>query len=77
MKLTLTKQNHEKLLQAIDDHIEKDLKYKFEKMKALKTISIEQESSDEYESLEINHANVIRVEGKKSFLDRIKEIFLR
>ena len=73
MKLTLTKQNHEKLLQAIDDHIEKDLKYKFEKMKALKTIQIEQESSNEYESLEIRHASVIRVKEKKSFLDRIIE----
>lgn len=73
MKLTLTKQNHEKLLQAIDDHIEKDLKYKFEKMKTLKTISIEQESSNEYESLEIRHASVIRVKEKKSFLDRIIE----
>lgn len=73
MKLTLTKQNHEKLLQAIDDHIEKDLKYKFEKMKALKTIQFEQESTDEYESLEIRHANVIRVKEKKSFLDSIIE----
>ena len=73
MKLTLTKQNHEKLLQAIDGHIEKDLKYKFEKMKALKTIQFEQESTDEYESLEICHANVIRVKEKKSFLDRIIE----
>lgn len=73
MKLTLTKQNYEKLLQAIDDHIEKDLKYKFEKMKALKTIQFEQESTDEYESLEICHANVIRVKEKKSFLDRIIE----
>lgn len=73
MKLTLTKQNHEKLLQAIDDHIEKDLKYKFEKMKALKTIQIKQESSDEYESLKIRHASIIRVKEKKSFLDRIIE----
>lgn len=73
MKLTLTKQNHEKLLQAIDDHIEKDLKYKFEKMKALKTIQFEQESTDEYESLEICHANVIRVKEKKFFLNRIIE----
>lgn len=73
MKLTLTKQNYEKLLQAIDDHIEKDLKYKFEKMKALKTIQFEQESTDEYESLEICHANVIRVKEKKSFLNRIIE----
>lgn len=73
MKLTLTKQNHEKLLQAIDDHIEKDLKYKFEKMKALKTIQFEQESTDEYESLEICHANVIRVKEKESFLNRIIE----
>lgn len=73
MKLTLTKQNYEKLLQAIDDHIEKDLKYKFEKMKALKTIQFEQESTDEYESLEICHANYIRVKEKKSFLDRIIE----
>lgn len=70
MKLFLTKENHEKVLQAIDDHIEKDLKYKFEKMKALKTIRFEQESSDEYESLEIRHADVIRVKEKKSFLDR-------
>nr|DAR92394.1 MAG TPA: hypothetical protein [Caudoviricetes sp.] len=73
MKLTLTKQNREKLLQTIDDHIEKDLKYKFEKMKALKTIQFEQESTDEYESLEICHANVIRVKEKKSFLNRIIE----
>ena len=73
MKLFLTKENHEKVLQAIDDHIEKDLKYKFEKMKALKTISIEQESSDGYESLNIRHANVIRVKEKKSFLNRITE----
>lgn len=73
MKLTLTKQNHEKLLQAIDDHIERDLKYKFEKMKALKTIQFEQESTDEYESLEIRHASIIRVKEKKSFLDRIIE----
>lgn len=64
MKLTLTKQNREKLLQAIDDHIEKDLKYKFEKMKALKTISIEQESSDEYESLEIRSVSLIRTKEK-------------
>lgn len=73
MKLTLTKQNHEKLLQAIDDHIEKDLKYKFEKMKALKTIQFEQENSGEYESLEIRHVSIIRVKEKKSFLDRIIE----
>lgn len=73
MKLTLTKQNHEKLLQAIDDHIEKDLKYKFEKMRALKTIRFEQESSNEYESLEIRHARVIRVKEKKSFLGGIVE----
>lgn len=73
MKLFLTKQNHEKLLEAIDDHIEKDLKYKFEKMKALKTIQFEQESSNEYESLEIRHANIIRVKEKKSFLNRIIE----
>lgn len=73
MKLFLTKENHEKLLQAIDDHIEKDLKYKFEKMKALKTIKFEQENNDEYESLEIRHANVIRVKEKRSFLDRIVE----
>lgn len=73
MKLTLTKQNHEKLLQTIDDHIEKDLKYKFEKMKALKTIQFEQESTDEYESLEICYANVIRVKEKESFLNRIIE----
>lgn len=73
MKLFLTKENHEKVLQAINDHIEKDLKYKFEKMKALKTIKFEQESSNEYESLEIRHANVIRVKEKKSFLDRIVE----
>lgn len=73
MKLTLTKQNHEKVLQAIDGHIEKDLKYKFEKMKALKTIKFEQENNGGYESLEIRHANVIRVKEKKSFLDRIVE----
>lgn len=73
MKLALTKQNHEKLLQAIDNHIEKDLKYKFEKMKALESIRIKQESSNEYESLEICHANVIRVKEKKSFLNRIIE----
>lgn len=73
MKLFLTKENHEKVLQAINDHIEKDLKYKFEKMKALKTIQFEQESSDEYESLEIYHANVIRVKEKKFFLNRIIE----
>ena len=73
MKLTLTKQTHEKLLQAIDDHIEKDLKYKFEKMQALKTIWIKQENSSGYESLDIRHANVIRVKEKKSFLDRIIE----
>ena len=65
MKLFLTKENHEKVLQAIDDHIEKDLKYKFEKMKALKTIKFEQESIDEYESLEIRYVNVIRVKEKK------------
>ena len=64
MKLTLTKQNREKLLQTIDDHIEKDLKYKFEKMKALKTISIEQESSNEYESLEIRSVSLIRTKEK-------------
>lgn len=64
MKLTLTKQNHEKLLQAINDHIEKDLKYKFEKMKALKTIQFEQESSDEYESLEIRSVSLIRTKEK-------------
>lgn len=73
MKLFLTKENHEKVLQAIDDHIERDLKYKFEKMKALKIIQIKQESSDEYESLDIRHASVIRVKEKKSFLDRIIE----
>lgn len=73
MKLFLTKENHEKVLQAIDDHIEKDLKYKFEKMKALKTIKFEQESMGEYESLEIRHANVIRVKEKKSFLNKIVE----
>lgn len=64
MKLILIKQNHEKLLQAINDHIEKDLKYKFEKMKALKTISIEQESSNEYESLEIRSVSLIRTKEK-------------
>lgn len=64
MKLTLTKQNREKLLQTIDDHIEKDLKYKFEKMKALKTISIEQENSNEYESLEIRSVSLIRTKEK-------------
>lgn len=73
MKLFLTKENHEKVLQAIDDHIEKDLKYKFEKMKALKTIQIEQKNAGEYESLEIRHVDVIRVKEKKSFLDRIVE----
>lgn len=73
MKLTLTKQNHEKLLQAIDDHIEKDLKYKFEKMKALRTIQIKQENSNGYESLGIRRARVIRVKEKKSFLNRITE----
>lgn len=73
MKLFLTKENHEKVLQAIDDHIEKDLKYKFEKMKALKTIKFEQENNGGYESLEIRYADVIRVEEKKSFLDRIVE----
>lgn len=73
MKLFLTKENHEKLLQAIDYHIEKDLKYKFEKMQALKTIQIKQENSSEYESLDIRHANVIRVKEKKSFLNRITE----
>nr|DAR02622.1 MAG TPA: hypothetical protein [Caudoviricetes sp.] len=73
MKLFLTKENHEKVLQAIDDHIEKDLKYKFEKMKALKTIQTEQKNAGEYESLEIRHADVIRVKEKKSFLDRIVE----
>lgn len=64
MKLFLTKENREKLLQAINDHIEKDLKYKFEKMKALKTISIEQESSNEYESLEIRSVSLIRTKEK-------------
>lgn len=73
MKLFLTKENHEKLLQAINDHIEKDLKYKFEKMQALKTIRIKQENSSGYESLDIRHANVIRVKEKKSFLNRITE----
>lgn len=73
MKLFLTKENHEKVLQAIDDHIEKDLKYKFEKMKALETIQIKQESSDGYESLNIRHASVIRVKEKKYFLNRITE----
>lgn len=73
MKLTLTKQNHEKLLQAIDDHIEKDLKYKFEKMKALKTIKFEQENSGEYESLEIKHAKAFRVKEKSFFLKRLME----
>lgn len=71
MKLTLTKQNHEKLLQAIDDHIEKDLKYKFEKMKALKTIQIKQENSGEYESLKIRHAKVLRVKEKNFILKRL------
>lgn len=64
MKLFLTKENHEKFLQAIDDHIEKDLKYKFEKMKALKTIQIEQKNVSNYESLEIQHVDVIRVKEK-------------
>jgi hypothetical protein len=66
MKLFLTKENHEKVLQAINDHIEKDLKYKFEKMKALKTIRFEQGSSSEYESLEIRYAQAIRLEKKRS-----------
>lgn len=73
MKLFLTKENHEKVLQAINDHIERDLKYKFEKMKALKTIQIEQKNAGEYESLEIRYADVIRVKEKNSFLDRIVE----
>lgn len=68
MKLVLTKQNHEKLLQAIDDYIEKDLKYKFEKMQALKTIQIKQENSSGYESLDIRHIDVIRVKEKKHIL---------
>lgn len=68
MKLFLTKENHEKLLQAIDDHIEKDLKYKFEKMKALKTIRFEQESFDEYKSLEICYARLVRTKEKKRSL---------
>lgn len=64
MKLFLTKENHEKVLQAIDDHIEKDLKYKFEKMKALKTIQFEQESTGEYETLEIRSVSLIRTKEK-------------
>lgn len=73
MKLFLTKENHEKVLQAIDDHIERDLKYKFEKMKALKTIKFEQESTNEYESLEIKHAKAFRVKEKSFFLKRLME----
>ncbi len=73
MKLFLTKENHEKLLQAIDDHIEKDLKYKFEKMQALKTIRIKQENSNGYESLDIRHAQAIRVKEKNYFLKRLVE----
>ena len=65
MKLFLTKQNHEKFLQAIDDHIERDLKYKFEKMKALNCVKIEQKNISNYESLEIQHVDVIRVNEKK------------
>lgn len=73
MKLFLTKENHEKLLQAINDHIEKDLKYKFEKMQALKTIRIKQENSSGYESLDIRHAQAIRVKEKSYFLKRLVE----
>lgn len=73
MKLFLTKENHEKVLQAIDDHIEKDLKYKFEKMKALKTIQFEQESSVEYESLTIHYTQAVRVKEKSYFLKRLME----
>lgn len=70
MKLTLTKQNYEKLLQAIDDHIERDLKYKFEKMKALKNVQIVQKNASNYESMDIHIADIIRVKEKKSFLKR-------
>lgn len=73
MKLFLTKENHEKLLQAIDDHIEKDLKYKFEKMQALKTIRIKQENSSGYESLDIRHAQAVRIKEKSYFLKRLME----
>lgn len=73
MKLFLTKENHEKLLQAIDDHIEKDLKYKFEKMQALKTIRIKQENSSGHESLDIRHAQAVRVKEKSYFLKRLVE----
>ena len=73
MKLFLTKQNHEKLLQAIDDHIERDLKYKFEKMKALSCVKIEQKNNGEYESLNIKHAKAFRVKEKSFFLKRMME----
>lgn len=73
MKLFLTKENHEKLLQAINDHIEKDLKYKFEKMQALKTMRIKQENSNGYERLDIRHARAVRVKEKSYFLKRLVE----
>lgn len=73
MKLFLTKENHEKLLQAIDDHIERDLKYKFEKMKALNCVKIEQKNNGGYESLEIKYAKVFRVKEKSFFLKRMME----
>ena len=73
MKLFLTKENHEKLLQAIDDHIERDLKYKFEKMKALNCVKIEQKNNGGYESLEIKHAKAFRVKEKSFFLKRMME----
>ena len=71
MKLFLTKENHEKFLQAIDDHIEKDLKYKFEKMKALNCVKIEQKNASDYESMDIHYANIVKVNKKKSFLNKL------
>ena len=68
MKLFLTKENHEKLLKAIDDHIERDLKYKFEKMKALKNVQIVQKNASNYESMDISVADIIRVKEKKHVL---------
>ena len=73
MKLFLTKENHEKFLQAINDHIERDLKYKFEKMKALNCVKIEQKNNGEYESLNIQHAKAFRVKEKSFFLKRMME----
>lgn len=73
MKLFLTKENHEKFLQAIDDHIERDLKYKFEKMKALNCVKIEQKNNGGYESLNIKHAKAFRVKEKSFFLKRMME----